>query len=206
MKQSGSMVQQLRDEAKRNQAFKDVCHMLAIRKRTRGRLTVTRLKQAMEEEGFNYSRSQYENILSFLGKLGLGVLSTSKRGKAKSLSNIKIKVQSIGAAALGQSPTLNLKREINRYEDIVSLSENVHDKQFVETATKAPEMPRIERKAKPNDVRKVSRAYPVFLTMLLDGKLVNIPGPSNITNENVGDFIAEFAVLSKSHKDSEAAS
>lgn len=198
MKQNNTLVQKLREEAKRNPVFKDIMHMLAQRQRTRGRLTVTRLKQAMEEEGFNYSRQEYENVIRFLGLLGLGNLSESKRGKAKGLSGIKIKLQSIGQAALTQNETLKPKREQNRYENIVAETETVHAKDFIEAGK-----PVVQAKAtttKPNDIRRTTRPYPAFLTVLIDGKPVNIPGPSSISAENVGEFIAEFSTMVKEYK------
>lgn len=182
MKQTvNPLIAELREEVKRNAVFKDIMHMLTLRKRTRGRLTVTRLKQAMEEEGFNYSRKQYESVLGFMGKLGLGTLSTSKRGKITALNGIKLRLQSIAEASLNVHSNLKTRQEQARYENL------------------KPENARILHLENKSPIRESTN--PVFLTMSLNGKLVNIPGPNNISDSSIGEFIANFSNLVKTYRE-----
>lgn len=184
----------LRAEAKQNPVFNALCHMFVLRKRTRGRLTVTRLKQAMDAEGFTFTRKDYESALRFMGGLGLGQLSLSPRGKVKALNSLKIRLQSIGNAALGQAKVAKLEKrqEVNKYGEIVSMQNDMHNKEFIET-------PVVAKPSKKATIR-AEEPYPTFLTMLVGGKPINIPGPANITPENLGEFIVQFKALTAKAK------
>lgn len=188
----------LRDEAKKNQVFNALCHMFVLRKRTRGRLTVTRLKQAMDAEGFTFTRKDYESTLRFLGSLGLGQLSLSPRGKVKALNNLKFRLQSIGNHALGSAKVAKLEKrqEVNKYSEIVASQNDMHNKDFIENVTNV-----VAKPSKKATIR-AEEPYPTFLTMLVGGKPINIPGPSNITPENLGEFIVQFKALTAKAKTS----
>ena len=207
------IVEAIKAEATRNQVFRDICLMWSQRQRTRGRLTVTRIKQAMEQEGFmSYNRKQYEDVLTFLGKIGLGTLERSKRGKAKSLSGVKIKLQSIGQAALGGGTQLERRTEVNHYEELVSNTpetvakqNTVHKNDIVETAApkqrakvKQPAVSQTKT-AQPVPVRK--EEFPVFLTMIIGDKVINIPADTKVNSENMSEIIAKFRKLSKTELD-----
>jgi hypothetical protein len=193
------MVEALRQEAQRNPVFKDICLMWSQRQRTRGRLTVTRIKQAMDAEGFtSYTRKQYEDVLRFLGKIGLGQLELSKRGKARSLNNVKIKLQSVAQAALNNGTQLENRTLTNRYEDLVPFQNEapvVAPKATAKTITRSAK--KVEPKASTPQVPVRKEEFPVYLTMMIGDKMVNIPAGTKLTPENMGEFIAEFKKLGR---------
>lgn len=194
------MVEALQLEAKNNPVFRDICHMFTLRQRTRGRLTVTRLKTAMEEEGFNYSRKQYEEVLKFMGKIGIGQLDFSKRGLVKSLNNVKLKLQSIGTAALSQNASLQSRRQVNRYDTLAPVQPIQNEAPVAETKPLiAPKPIKLKRKIAPaKPVEKTSeKSYPMYLTMELDGQTVKIPTTAKVTATEIGEFIAEFQKLAE---------
>ena len=202
MQTNHPLVEALQTEAKNNPVFRDICLMFSQRQRTRGRLTVTRLKTAMEEEGFNYSRQQYEDIIKFMGKIGLGQVEFSKRGKAKSLSQVKIKLQSIGQAAL-QDGTLQKRTEAKRYETLqvtppsapAPTNKEIAGAQVKSFLEKKRASKPAVAKPKPEPKAPEQHAEPVcYLTTVRDGKIENIP----LTAENIG------TLLLKNLKDVEA--
>lgn len=191
-----SVVAKLQAEAKANPVFNALCHAFALRKRTRGRLTVTRLKQAMDAEGFTFNRKDYEKVLKFLGDLGLGTLSISPRGKIKALNNMKYRVQNIGEIGLSQKKTLQKRHEVKKYENIMDLQNDMHKQDFIEEVKTVAKQKAVNKK----QPIRAEESYPTFLTMLMGGKIINIPGPANITPENLGEFIVQFKNLAKNGK------
>lgn len=101
-----TVVEILKKEADKDTVFKDVAHVFAQRKRARRQVTVTSLAARMAKEGFDYSKSEYARVLKRLSDLGLGSLQQDARGRIKALKDIKISLQSIGAAAVGSSKNL----------------------------------------------------------------------------------------------------
>lgn len=96
------VVKALRDEAAKNDKFMAVMYVLANRERSRKNLHIVALQQTMKAQGADFSRDFYEYVIDFLGKLGLGVVKKSPRGRIQALTNISTKLQSIGQAAAGK--------------------------------------------------------------------------------------------------------
>lgn len=100
------VIQRLREELEKNHAFNAVMHMLALRNRARGVMTVHSLVLKMSAEGFKYGAQEYRNIIQILAELGIGEVAYDRKKRAKALVNIKYTLQSVGAAACGQDVDL----------------------------------------------------------------------------------------------------
>lgn len=98
-------IETLKNEAKQSQAFNAVCHVFALRRRTRFTLSINSLTQKMKNEGFDFSRKEYENVFKALHNAGLGELVKNKNGRLVGMKNIKNTLQSIGKAACGEQTT-----------------------------------------------------------------------------------------------------
>lgn len=96
----------LRDEADKNPVFKDLCHVLALRERSRNKLTVKSLVFSMQKEGFSHSSKDFENVLLFLASVGVGVIDKDIHGNVRSLSKIKYVLQNLGMIALNKQPLM----------------------------------------------------------------------------------------------------
>lgn len=96
-----NLVQTLKEEVQKSQVLADVCHVLAIRQRNRGTLTITGLAQKMTHEGFKYSRGAYGEALRTLNSLGVGQLKVNRHGRVLALTNITVGLKSLGQAAHG---------------------------------------------------------------------------------------------------------
>lgn len=94
------LVDKLRIRANESKVFNVLCHVFALRERTRGQITIQSLSSKMKKEGFNFTKDEYRNELRFLASIGIGTLETSRRGTITALKNIKITLQSIGQAAV----------------------------------------------------------------------------------------------------------
>lgn len=100
------VVETLKKEADKDEAFKDVSHVFASRKRARRQVTVASLANRMAKEGFGHSRTDYARVLRRLADLGFGSLQKDAKGNIKALKDIRISLQSIGAAAVGEAQKL----------------------------------------------------------------------------------------------------
>lgn len=98
-------IETLKNEAKQSQAFNAVCHVFALRKRTRFTLAINSLTQKMKNEGFNYTRKEYENVFKSLHSAGIGEIVKNQSGRIVGMKNIKNTLQSIGKAACGEETT-----------------------------------------------------------------------------------------------------
>ncbi len=188
MKINQDILNALRLEVSVNPTFKDLCYVLADRQRTRNRFTIIRMIQSMEEKGFKYPRQKYEEIVRFLSKLGFGTIVYSPRGKVRALDKIPVKLQSIGKVALEGGKITEFKpakKTINRYEKLVVEQDAMHNKNFID------EVP----KPKPKTIA-VERQYPVFLAMMLEGKLINISGQTKVTANSIEELVNDFKQIS----------
>lgn len=96
----------LRDEADKNPVFKDLCHVLALRERSRNKLTVKSMVFSMQKEGFAYTAKDFQNVLLFLASVGIGVIEKDIHGNVRSLSKIKYVLQNLGMIALNKQPLM----------------------------------------------------------------------------------------------------
>ncbi len=98
----------LRDRAKESPVFNAMVHAFALRRRTRRQVTINNLYWTMYNEGFKYTKDDYQKELDFLAGLGLGSLDKKQDGTILALKNISATLQSIGFTALNKKQ--NLKR------------------------------------------------------------------------------------------------
>lgn len=197
------IVNALKSEAIKNKVFADVCLMLYARERTAAKLNISTIKKAMQASGFKHSRADYVNVLRFLNRLGLGQLELSKRGKVRALVGLTVTLQSIGKAALSDSVDLADKRKMRKYDDIIQVTEQMHAKDFIEPTQAQSKLPNktpvLEHKPKSTPLRAES-PFPTFLTILVGTKPVNIPGPVNLTPDNMAEFVVNFKNLTKKNE------
>lgn len=112
------MINVLRSEAKSNPASNAAFCMLALRKRTRNTIGLSSLARRMKQEGFSYTRNDFIPMLKTIANLGLGQLDKTVRGRLKGIKNLKITMQSIGAAACGQQISLKSHSTRNKYDSL----------------------------------------------------------------------------------------
>lgn len=104
---SKQVVASLREEAGKNPTFNAVCHILALRERSRSRITLASLMVNMKREGFTFSKESYTKVLEFLASLGLGKLDFNVRGQLRSIKGVKATLQSIGLVAISKHDILS---------------------------------------------------------------------------------------------------
>lgn len=156
------IVSALKKEAETNKAFNAVCHVFAIRKRTRFTLTVGSMAQAMRRERFQFGDQEYVSIIKFLAGLGLGNIETNRTGKVKGLSGLKVTLQSIGKAACSTEMTLTTARPKHKFEALI---------------VPTPE---------------AIKSSDIGLTIYLNDKPVNFSLPSNLKNEEVLELLGKL--------------
>lgn len=104
---SKEVVAKLRDEASKNPTFNAVCHIFAMRERSRNRVTLNSLMATMKREGFvKFDKASYEGVLKLLADLNLGKLDYDIRGRLRSVKGIKVTLQSIGMSAVSKQDSL----------------------------------------------------------------------------------------------------
>lgn len=182
MSNENKVIELLKNEALINPTFNAVCHVFAVRQRTRYKVTVSTLMAAMKSEGFNFSKEQYIGVLKFLNTLGLGQLTVDSKKRVRSLDHIKVTLQSIGKTALGQGEKVKRQTPTHRYTQLIGSAIPADPKR--ETPIK---------RAKPvTAARKVT--YPVFVTAVIDGRMVSFP-LREVTPEDLGDLLVSAKKL-----------
>lgn len=157
MKVQKEAVQKLKSETKSNPAVNAVFYLLALRERNRSTLTLGALTQRMKEEGFNYSRDQYRDVLSKFAKHGIGAPVYNKRGNCVAIKDIVVGLSELGRAALDA-------KEVSAIEQGVVHKRRVSDK--------APQI-------KPADT---VGALPVTkIEVAMDGKPITIQCPAGMS-------------------------
>lgn len=164
------VVESLKDEANKNPVAKDVFYVLATRKRARQQLTVTSLANRMKAEGFRHQRYEYAKVFEFLADLDLGKLIRNQRGRVSGLSNITVKLQSIGLAGYQEN------REIEEFvpRKIFKRFPEVKAKKITPTEFK---------QRREEDINRLS------LEVTINGKKLNITIPDTFTADDLADFI-----------------
>lgn len=97
------LTQRLHDEVLKDPTLNAVCSLFALRERSRKQVTLRNLSIVMYEEGFKFTRLDFERCLLFLASLGVGTLDRDIKGNIRSLKNIKFSLQNLGLAALGRT-------------------------------------------------------------------------------------------------------
>lgn len=174
MSKTNQMVEKLKNECKGNSALSAVLHLFALRKRARSSLTLDGLKQKMAEEGFSYSRAEYEKILKTLADAGLGTLKLSPKGEVRAIQNITVTLQSLGAAVCGGKPGLTPLKAKHRYVKVPKPAT---------TTTPTTEEP-----------QKITvLKQPLILTWIVNGKPVNLRVPDNFTAKDFEELFNRIA-------------
>lgn len=119
---TNNIVEQLRNEVKTNKCLDAVCHVFAIRERARQQVTLTSLRQTMTREGYSFSFDEYEGVLKFLAKIGIGKLQKDSKGHIQALIDIKLTLQSLGLVAIDKD-NQQVKKFVsrNQYHDVPTL-------------------------------------------------------------------------------------
>lgn len=101
-----SVIQALQAQATKSPAFNAMCHVFAMRERTRQQVTIANLVMTMTKEGFKFTKQDYLEELKFLASIGIGNLAWNARNKITMLKNIKVTLQSIGMSGLAKASKL----------------------------------------------------------------------------------------------------
>lgn len=109
------VIESLRTDADKLSALKDTLFAFAMRERARHEITLVSLVSRMKKEGFDHSRHDYVEVLKLLAKAGIGRLDLDPKGRVRGLKEVKTTLQSIGAAALGESARLEIAKRRNRF-------------------------------------------------------------------------------------------
>lgn len=168
-------VQTLRDRVAVDKIAKDVFHVMSIRERARNVITLGGLQQRMKKEGYNYEVGDYADVLKLMASLDFGTLMTDSKGRTIGLKDIKITLQSIGSAAIGQSDDLVGWKPRNKYVPI---------------DTAAPEDIAPAPRARPSEIE--TKAYSISITALIHGTPVNIPIPNELTEKEIASLIVRL--------------
>lgn len=158
------IIEKLKEEVTKNPAANAVLHVFALRKRTAQSVTIARLTQSMKNEGFIYTRGDYESVLKTLADLGVGKLDIDSKGRIRSLRDIKLTLQSIGGAACGAKPNLAGFRQRARYGKLQVPTTTVSKPKVIE----------------------------VGLDLLINGKLIKIQIPKEFSPEEIAGLISSF--------------
>jgi len=170
-----SLVEELRRLAQRP-AFNAVCHVFAIRERARQQVTLNSLSLRMLEEGYKHGTKDYAQVLKDLAGLGIGNLEFDPKTKEiRALKNIKLTLQSIGKAAVGDVSKVDGFSPQHSYAALPVRA--------VPTITPAPE------KA-PEKSEKKEADYRVKIVALINSKEIEFPLPLALTIKEIGELLA----------------
>lgn len=97
------LIKELKTKASEDKTFNAVCHLFAIRERSRREVTAAAIRDSLNEEGFKASISDVERVLGMLAGLGLGTVKNDAKGRLRALTDVRIQLQSIGKAAIGEA-------------------------------------------------------------------------------------------------------
>ncbi len=112
------LIETLKTETSKDPVTSAVLHVFAARERARAQVTIPALVARMKEEGFLYAPGEYGKVLKLLASLGVGRLDTDSSGKVRALKDVKVTLQSIGMAALGQATVIEPISTRNKFQRI----------------------------------------------------------------------------------------
>lgn len=172
----------LRKEAE-DPAANAVFKVWTRRKRARGTVTTQSLFKKMEAEGYNFNKDRYTKLLNHLSDLGFGKIKTGDDGEIKALTSIPVTLQSIGSVALGERIKLENFKQRAKYHSIMERSQSLLNMAKSLQGTLKPE----EKGKEEGEVE-----FPVSITVVVNGKPVNIRIPNNFAPEDLVDLISRF--------------
>lgn len=156
-----AVIQALRSRCESSKTFNSMCHVFALRERTRRQITLGSLQASMMKEGFKFTKQQYAEELKFMANLGIGKLVLNKKGSVVALSNVLVTLQSIGLAAMTGVKELAAFKPAAKFKSL--------DEIFKTSAQVKPLPKLLEKKsppvAKPDD-------FQAYLTLVMDGKII----------------------------------
>lgn len=163
-----AVIQALRARCEDSKTFNSMCHVFALRERTRRQITLTSFQQAMMKEGFKFTKQQYAEELKFMAALGLGKLSLNKKGVITALTNISVTLQSIGLVAVSKRGNLAAFLPSQKYTPLDEL---------FDTASVSKKLPKLLEKKSPPVANPED--FQAYLTFVTDGKIMQfdlLPG------------------------------
>lgn len=164
------VIEALRNEVKLSPIANAVFHLFALRARARQTVTVSSLYQRMLKEGFSYRKSDYIPIIKMLAKAGFGIIDTDQKGRIKGLKDVKVTLQSIGAAAVGHDIQFKRMKKRTKFSNLVNKPDIIKDSEILETTLS-------EAMTKKEDIKPLD----IRLTILVNGKPVEIKVSDNLT-------------------------
>ncbi len=169
-------IDSLKKEAAGNPVASAVFHMFAARERARQTVTVGALDQRMKSEGFEFDREEYVKILKLLANMGLGKIEVNSKGRVTALKDVKMTLQSIGMAAIGEKMNLAALKQRNRFSQLEGRAESL-----AETANVI----------KPRD-GSAGAGFPVSITVVVNGKPVNLRVPKEFNQKDIADLVVKL--------------
>lgn len=168
-----AVVEALKKKVAEDKTARDVFHVMSLRERARNVVTLGGLDQRMKKEGFNYEKGDYVTVLKFMASLGFGKLETDSRGRVTALKDIKTTLQSIGEVAMGLNAELHPWKQRNKFRVLSS-----------------PTLKAVPKAVEPEAAPTLS--IPVSLTVVINGKAVNVALPNNLNERDVADLVMRF--------------
>lgn len=173
------IIDALRTEAQTNKVFASVMLVFAVRERARYQVTIPALKYRMQKEGYNFTVEQLAKVLSFLASLSIGKLSFDAGGKVKALIDIKLTLQSVGQAAMGQIAITEQFKQARRYAPLAVPPAPKPAQEIVNKPVPKP----------PTEANK----HKVFLSASIDGHYINFPTPMVLTADELLDLVTQMS-------------
>jgi hypothetical protein len=168
-----NQVEVLQKEASSNPLIHAVCLLFAARERARNQVTVLSLKAQMKKEGWQITDAQAREVLEFFAKMNVGKLKYDSKQRVTALVDIKIKLQSLGKAAISKDENLESFRPSIRYSELpMQRSVAVLPVPLKQTA--------------------VTSTVPVSISVAIEGKNVMFPITLNLTADKLGTLLVEL--------------
>lgn len=185
-------IKKLQSESTTHAGLSDVMHVLAVRQRARQILTAKALTKRMHREGFTgWSEKDIGGVLKLLATLGFGTLDLDPKGRVRALKAIKVSLQSLGAAVLGED-SLKLFRQRQRFQSVAAvqkadLKQHMAQKGPMPQVTPIAPVPFVERRKIPQ-----TPVPNMVLTVMVNNKPVNVPVPKDLNPNDIAKLIAMF--------------
>lgn len=186
------VIKALQDQRTKDPVLDAVCTVFAARQRARDRVTMQALRERMKKEGFLYADADYARILKLLGTLGLGRIHADHKGRVIALSDIKVTLQSVGMAAVGQATVMDRHWKRNKFQKIPVIEAAPIRKEPTKVVEKVEETLTLQR-VQP---RPAPGVWEVLCVPMRDGSTFKTYVPENLTKEDavlIGKALAGMA-------------
>lgn len=176
-KTSNDLTKAIKVEAAKNPVFSAVCHIFALRERARQEITMSRLMYATAKEGYSFTKQQHADVLKFLASIGIGKLDIDARGNIKALRGIRVTLQSIGMAGVGD------KVDLAKFEPSVKFNSIVPPK--FSNGVGAVHVP-----VPPPQTPRGAPRHAANFTVFMDGKPVVFEVPKGVTTQELVNVLS----------------